>query len=238
MAGSPPENSAHEMTLSEARALLGVKANASAAEIRTAFRGKAKAAHPDRSGGGAEDFRRIVAAYRQLEPAAHSLERSKGAEPVRPARTTGELTITPLMAWGGGAVDHTAADGKTLRIRLPVGLRNGDIVRAGTEKLSVTIRTQDGMMVRGDDLWITVTVPPRTLEEGGRVPVVTPIGRRILWVTKKAGERRLLRAPGLGLPAHGRHPEGCLFVRLAPKHGPLDSAARTLLRRFTAAWAA
>jgi curved DNA-binding protein len=94
------------------------------------------------------------------------------------------------------------------------------------------------MQVRGDDLWITITVPPRLLVEGGRIPVVTPIGRRILWVTKKAGERRLLRAPGLGLPARGRHAQGCLFVRLAPKTGPLDSAARVLLRRFSAAWAA
>jgi curved DNA-binding protein len=227
------------MTLSEARALMGVKASATAADIRAAYRAKAKAAHPDRSGGAADDFRRIVAAYRQLEPAAHSLERAReaGPPPSRPA-TARELSITPLMAWGGGAVDHVTADGKTLRIRLPVGLRNGDIVRAGTEKLAVAIRGQDHMMVRGDDLWLTVSVPPRTLEEGGRVPVVTPIGRRILWVTKKAGERRLVRAPGLGLPARGRHPEGCLFVRLAPKHGPLDSAARTLLRRFTAAWAA
>ena len=71
--------SSSEMTLSEARALLGVRAAATAAEIRSAFRAKAKAAHPDASGGEAEDFRRIVAAYRQLEPAAHSLERAKGA---------------------------------------------------------------------------------------------------------------------------------------------------------------
>lgn len=231
---------ASEMTLSEARALLGVKASASAAEIRQAFRTRAKTAHPDRSGGAAEEFRRIVAAYRQLEPAARSLERARDAEPPPPPRMPGarELAITPLMAWSGGSVSHTTPDGKSLRIRLPVGLRNGDLIRAGTEKLAIRIESQDGMMVRGDDLWITVTVPARTLDEGGRVPVVTPIGRRILWVTRKAGERRLVRAPGLGLPARGRHPDGCLFVRLAPKTGPLDSAARTLLRRFTAAWAA
>ena len=230
--------SSSEMTLSEARVLLGVKASASALEIRQAFRAAAKAAHPDRSGGAAEAFRHVVAAYRQLEPAARSLERARHSEPPKPRSCARQLAITPVMAWGGGSVEHTTADGRTLRIRLPVGLRNGDLVRAGEEKLEVTIRGQDGMMVRGDDLWITVTVPPRTLEEGGRVPVVTPIGRRILWVTKKAGERRLVRAPGLGLPARGRHPDGCLFVRLAPKMGPLDSAARTLLRRFTAAWAA
>ena len=230
--------SSHEMTLSEARALLGVKAAASAADIRAAFRAKAKSAHPDRSGGEAEAFRKLVAAYRQLEPAAHGLERARehGAPP--PVRSSRDLEITPVMAWSGGSVEHRAADGRTIRIRLPVGLRNGDVIKAGEEKLTVAIRSQDGMMVRGDDLWITVQVQPRTLEEGGRVPVVTPLGRRILWVTKKAGERRLVRAPGLGLPARGRHPEGALFVRLAPKTGPLDSAARNLIRRFTAAWAA
>jgi curved DNA-binding protein len=141
------------------------------------------------------------------------------------------------MAWSGGAVEHRTADGRTLRIRLPVGLRNGDMVRAGAEALEVVVEARDGMCVRGDDLWITVQVPPRVLEEGGRVPVVTPIGRRILWVSRKAGERRLVRAPGLGLPARGRRPQGCLFVRLAPKAGPLDSAARNLLRRFIAVWA-
>jgi len=230
--------SSHEMTLSEARALLGVKAAASAADIRAAFRARAKTAHPDRSGGEAEAFRKLVAAYRQLEPAAHGLERARehGA-PARP-RSGRDLEITPVMAWSGGSVEHRTADGRTLRIRLPVGLRNGDVIKAGEEKLTVAIRSQDGMMVRGDDLWLTVQVQQRTLDEGGRVPVVTPIGRRILWVTKKAGERRLVRAPGLGLPARGRHPEGALFVRLAPKTGPLDSAARNLIRRFTAAWAA
>lgn len=231
--------SSHEMTLSEARALLGVRPAATAAEIRAAFRAKAKSAHPDRSGGEAEAFRRLVAAYRQLEPAAHGLERARehGAPPP-PPRAGRDLEITPVMAWSGGSIEHRLADGRTIRIRLPVGLRNGDVIKAGEEKLTVAIRSQDGMMVRGDDLWLTVHVPQRTLDEGGRVPVVTPLGRRILWVTKKAGERRLVRAPGLGLPARGRHPEGALFVRLAPKTGPLDSAARHLIRRFTAAWAA
>ena len=226
---------APEMTLSEARALLGVRAQASSADLRRAFREAAKAAHPDREGGSADRFRRVMSAYRQLEEAS--------AEIVRPGVSArakdqlGKLHITPVMAWSGGSVEHRMADGRTLRIRLPVGLRNGDTVRAGAEELEVVVDALGGMRVRGDDLWITVHVPPHVLAEGGRVPVVTPIGKRILWVSKKAGERRLVRAPGLGLPARGRRPQGCLFVRLAPKTGPLDSAARNLLRRFTQVWA-
>lgn len=225
-----------EMSLSEARALLGVAATATAAEIRRAYLEAAKTVHPDVPGGEAARFLRVMAAYRRLELAAPANEIADAPAPPRPRG--GTLEITPVMAWGGGAIEHRGRDGRTSRIRLPVGLRNGDRIRAGDEMLEVVVVSRDGMQVRGDDLWITVTVPPRMLVEGGRIPVVTPIGRRILWVTKKAGERRLLRAPDLGLPARGRHPQGCLFVRLAPKAGPLDSAARVLLRRFTAAWAA
>ncbi|HEX3701288.1 MAG TPA: J domain-containing protein [Phenylobacterium sp.] len=224
-----------DMTLSEARALLGVRSSAGPTDLRRAFRDAAKAAHPDRDGGSPDRFRRVMAAYRQLEEASAEIIRARPSLSPRPELR--RLTITPLMAWNGGAVEHRTADGRVLRIRLPVGLRNGDLVRAGGEELSVVVDTRDGMVVRGDDLWITVMVPPRVLEEGGRVPVVTPIGRRILWVSKKAGERRLVRAPGLGLPPRGRRAQGCLFVRLAPKTGPLDSAARNLLRRFTAVWA-
>ncbi|THD81742.1 MAG: J domain-containing protein [Phenylobacterium sp.] len=224
-----------DMTLSEARALLGVRSSATPTDLRRAFRDAAKAAHPDRDGGSPDRFRRVMTAYRRLEQASAEIVHRKPS--MTPPADLRPLTITPLMAWNGGAVEHRTADGRTLRIRLPIGLRNGDMVRAGGEDMAVLVQAKDGMVVRGDDLWITVSVPPRVLEEGGRVPVVTPIGRRILWVSKKAGERRLVRAPGLGLPARGRRPQGCLFVRLAPKTGPLDSAARNLLRRFTAVWA-
>ena len=222
-----------DMTLSEARALLGVRSSASPTDLRRAFREAAKAAHPDRDGGSPDRFRRVMAAYRQLEQTSAEIVR-----PTLSAKTDlRQLAITPLMAWNGGSVEHRTADGRVLRVSLPIGLRHGDMIRAGGEEMEICVEARDGMVVRGDDLWITVSVPPRVLEEGGRVPVVTPIGRRILWVSKKAGERRLVRAPGLGLPARGRRPQGCLFVRLAPKTGPLDSAARNLLRRFTAVWA-
>ncbi|MDE2487088.1 MAG: DnaJ domain-containing protein [Alphaproteobacteria bacterium] len=230
MAKSPAE-----MTLSEARALLGVRASATRADLRRAFRDAAKIAHPDREGGSAERFRRVMAAYRQLEDASAEVVRPRVSAQGRAG--LGKLHISPVMAWSGGAAEHRMADGRTRRIRLPVGLRNGDLIRAGGEEMEVVIEARDGMCVRGDDLWVTIAVAPSVLEEGGRVAVVTPIGKRILWVTKKAGERRLVRAPGLGLPARGRRPQGCLFVRLAPKTGPLDSAARNLLRRFTAVWA-
>jgi curved DNA-binding protein len=224
------------ITLSRARALLGVGPLADRGEVRQAFREAAKLAHPDRPGGGAERFREVVAAYHRLHdtPAADRVIAPASPRPEPP----GVLAISPLIALQGGEASHRLAGGRTIRVRLPAGLRTGDTVRTGGASLTVAITSDPAMIVRGDDLWVSVTVDPRTLLEGGRIALETPIGRRIVWVTKKAGERGLVRVVGQGLPARGSHPQGHLFVRLAARRGEADSAARVLLRRFTAAWAA
>lgn len=224
------------ITLGRARALLGVEPFATSGEVRRAFGEAAKRAHPDRDGGASDRFREVVAAYRRLQQAPVA------ERPIRPpaprVEPAGALLITPLIALQGGAASHRLPDGRTVRIRLPAGLRTGDRVRAAGATLTVAITGEAAMLVRGDDLWIGVTVDPRTLAEGGRIALETPIGRRIVWVTKRAGERGLVRVVGQGLPVRGSHPQGHLFVRLAARRGEAHSAARALLRRFTAAWAA
>jgi curved DNA-binding protein len=224
------------ITLSRAREVLGVGPSAAPGEVRRAFRQAAKLAHPDRPGGGGEQFREVVAAYhRLLYPTA--AERAIAPPPPRPA-SPAVLAISPMVALQGGRAPHRLADGRTIRLRLPAGLRSGDTVRAAGASLTVAITRDSAVIVRGDDLWVSAGVDPRTLADGGRIALETPIGRRIVWVTRKAGERGLVRVVGQGLPARGSHPQGHLFVRLAALRGDADSAARVLLRRFTAAWAA
>jgi curved DNA-binding protein len=223
------------LSLKQARALLGVDARASQADVRNAFRQAAKHAHPDRAGGETERFHRISEAYRRLQAGEHAAE---GAEPAARGAADPVLSISPIVAWAGGEARHVLPDGRRMKLRLPPGLRAGDQVRADGEVFRVEIKSDGDLVVRGDDLWMTVEVPSATLAQGGRVAVVTPIGQRILWVNRKAAERRLVRAPGLGLPARGRRRQGHLFLRLAPKKGLAESAARLLLRRFAAAWAA
>lgn len=228
------------MTARRAREVLGVGPLASPSEIRAAFRDAAKTTHPDRPGGSDDAFREVSEAYRLLEAARPAAERIvQPPAPVRPA-TTGKaiLPITPLTALSGGEVRHDLADGRRLKVSLPAGLRAGDKVRAGEVELEIVIRGDGETLVRGDDLWLTVKIDPRMLAEGGRLALDTPLGRRVVWITKKAGERGLVRLVGQGLPARGRHRQGHLFLRLAPHKGKADSAARTLLRRFAAAWAA
>ena len=230
MAEAPP------ISVKTAREVLGVGPLSSASDVRRAFREAAKLAHPDRPGGGESAFRRVVEAYHRLQLGA-APQTFVQPPVVRPSHP-GILEIDALIALNGGPIEHRLADGRRVRLTLPPGLRSGDTVRAGAASLAVVLRGSPEMLVRGDDLWINAQVSPRVLAAGGRVALETPIGRRIVWLTKKAGERRLIRLVGQGLPARGRHRQGHLFLRLAPKSGEAHSAAATLLRRFTAAWAA
>jgi curved DNA-binding protein len=230
----------HEMSLIAARQILGVAPFASEAEVRRAFRLAAKRSHPDRAGGDETTFRLITQAYERLK--------GRGPAPMppppgqRPSEATGptlpSLPISPSVAYAGGLVEHTLEDGRRLRITLPAGMRPGDRVRAAGVELAIAVAAQADMQVRGDDLWISVEVEPGVLKEGGRLALATPIGRRIVWINRMAGERGLVRLEGQGLPARGRHTRGHLFLRLSAIERPTETAARTLLRRFTAAWAA
>jgi curved DNA-binding protein len=223
------------MSLKMAREVLGVSSEATPAEVRCAFREAAKRAHPD-TGGDERAFRQVVEAYRRLQDPLdeHSVQPS-----IRPRATAEpDLEISPRIALEGGDVDHLLPDGRLIRITLPPGLRSGDKVRAASAELCVYVRAQEGVLVRGDDLWLTVKVAPSVLKRGGRITVDTPLGRRSIWVDRKAGERGLVRIEDQGLPPRGRRPRGHMFLRLTAAPGLAESAALTLLRRFAAAWAA
>lgn len=235
MAAPQPET----MHRNQAREILGVSLLATAAELRLAFREAAKLAHPDRPGGDAERFRLAVEAYRLLSaPKITDSIIQPPATVVRPAPVDSRMDITPLLAMNGGVLMHRLANGRRLKITLPEGLRTGDTLRVGDIEFEITVRGEGEMLVRGDDLWLTVPLDPGLLAQGGRVALDTPLGRRVVWVTRKAGERGLVRLVGQGLPARGPHRQGHLFLRLAAQVRTTDSAARTLRRRFAAAWAA
>ena len=223
------------MTPKIAREVLGVSSEATPAEVRCAFREAAKRAHPD-AGGDEHAFRQVVEAYRRLQDPLDDRFVQLPAR-ARPAADP-DLEISPRLALEGGDVDHQMPDGRLIRITLPPGLRSGDRVRAGGGELCVYIRAEAGVLVRGDDLWMTVKVSPSTLKKGGRITLDTPLGRRSVWIDRKAAERGLVRVEDQGLPARGARPQGHLFLRLSAASGLADSAALALLRRFAAAWAA
>lgn len=226
------------LTLSAARALLGVGPLADERELRTAYREAAKRAHPDRPTGDAALFRDVLAAYRLLQdtPIPQTNFPPAVAQPA-PIADRVFLEIDIATAVTGGA-EELAIDGRRLRLKLPAGLRDGDKVRVEGVSFEVRLRAQEGALVRGDDIWLTGKVDPRVLSEGGRVDADTPLGPRPAWISTKAAARGLVRLPGQGLPARAAHKAGDLFLRLEAAEASAESPARSLLKRFAAAWAA
>ena len=227
-----------KLTVAEARALLGIAAEAGLEEAGKAFRAAAKRAHPDRPGGDAARFRDIVAAYRTLQsvPPLPAVI----APPPAGAPSGAYVEISARMALDGGEAEAVLEDGRKVRARIPPGARPGERLRiAGGWRVSVRIAPDDSVQVRGADLWVTAQAPATLLAESGRATLSTPLGPRTCWITRKAAERRIVRLEGQGLPARGDHPPGDLFVRLEPDDVvPAESPARAQLKKFAAAWAA
>ncbi|MDO9586954.1 MAG: DnaJ C-terminal domain-containing protein [Brevundimonas sp.] len=221
----------------EAYALLGLTGPAEGEALSAAFRIAIKAARPEAAGGSEARFRRTIAAWRliQMQDAPLVLAAPATRPPAPPV-----LAISPLDALNGGAV-KVRTNGRTLRVKVPAGLRTGEHLRlksagedGGDLYLPVLVRGADGLSAVGDDLYMTCSVPPRLLEDGGRLEVETHAGPRLAWLV--AGHQPLrLRLRGLGLPARGTRPQGHLFVTLEPSEDA-PSAAEDLLIRFTRVW--
>lgn len=225
------------MTAHLARRLLGVRPGADASVLRAAFGRAARDTHPDRIGGDAGRFRDVLEAYEFLKspPVASEPEPTAYTPKVRSAQI---LEISPRQAASGGEAEISLDDGRRLKLTLPAGLRQGDRVRAGEAIRPVEIRGETHLTVRGHDLWVTIEVSAATLRDGGRIFVDTPLGEQVLWVSRKAGARGLVRMAGAGLPARGPHAAGDLFVRLQTGEPRPESAVRAQLRRFADVWAA
>jgi curved DNA-binding protein len=148
------------------------------------------------------------------------------------------VEIGPLTALFGGEAEAVLADGRSLRVRIPSGARHGETIAAGVASVKLRIAAEPDLQVRGSDVWVTAEVAPGVLDRGGRASVATPLGEKVLWISHKVAERGLVRLEGQGLAARAGHPQGSLFIRLVPNTGSPESAARSQLRKFAAAWAA
>ncbi len=227
-----PTASSAPLSPLEARAVLGLAPDAPPEALMGAFRAAAKLAHPDH-GGDAERFRRVLEAYRLLQ-----------SRPLLPAPAelamaeAGFVEIDALTALNGGEAEAVLSDRRRASVGIPAGARHGETLSVEGEAVTVRLVGDAILQARGSDLWLTVTLPAHLLSDGGRARIETPFGVKLVWISRKVAERRLIRLEGQGLPARGHYPQGSLFLRLTPDSGSPESAARAQLRRFAAAWAA
>ncbi len=225
------------MTAQEALALLGLNGGASPETLKAAFRAAAKAARPDREGGDSERLRRTIEAYRLLQ----HLQVGRAALAAPDAEPTLSISITEALQ--GVTRTVRLPNGKTLGLRLPAGLRDGDPVRfagqgpeGGDLILRVQIAAEAHLKAQGDDLYMTVRVDPRVLRDGGRIEAETPAGSRSVWVPRELPEPRRLRLKGQGLPPRAARMRGHLYLTLEPGEAVEETTARDLLRRFANVW--
>lgn len=237
------------MTAGQARELLGLPLDAGADELARAYRAAVKTAHPDLGGDDPERLRLVIEAHRVLK----SLGDARMIfPPVRqPSAREQSITvkITLREAVAGGRRRLKLKGGKTVDVRLPKGLRPGDTLKlskvsaTGADVLvQIAYRSEAGICVHGDDLWLEVRATGGQVQPGARFEVDTPRGRRALIAPDGACEGRPIRLKGQGLPAHGEHSAGDLILKLIldpAVDGPAkEAASKSLLRRFSARWAA
>ena len=218
------------LTEQEACAILGLAPNTGREMLAGAFRVAVKAAHPDRTGGDPERFRLVLEAYRLLQAAP---ERPAAAPPGAPF-----VDIALWIAIAGGEVELDLPSGRRVRVTVVPGVRDRETLEVDGETVTARIASGEAVEVRGSDVWVAARIPAVLLAEGGRATVVTPLGVKILWVSRKVAQRRVVRLPGLGLPARGAWAAGDLCIRLVPDIEAPESASRARLRKFAADWAA
>ena len=244
---------AGSMTAGQARELLGLSLGADAQALGRAYRAAVKSAHPDLGGDDPERLRHVIEAHRLLK----SLDQTRvmfPPAPRPPPQASGEqnlsVKITLREAMAGGRRRLKLKGGKALDLRLPKGLRPGDVLKltkaavaGGDILVHIAVQTAAGVTIRGDDLWLEVSASPGQISPGTRFEVDTPRGRRSLVAPEGALEGRPIRLKGQGLPARGTRAAGDLILKLrldsaAPETTAKEPASKKLLRRFSARWAA
>ncbi len=191
---------------------LGVKPDASAADIKSAYRRLARKYHPDVSKEAAaeEKFKAINEAHEVLRDA----ERRRSYDELRAGGYRAGDEFRPPPEWhGGGFGDDTGADFSDFFESLfgRGGARAGAGGRAGPR--------------RGGDLRATVVIDIATAFHGGkeRISLRDPIqGERTLEVKIPAGIEpgRQIRLAGQGHAGHSGGPAGDLLLEIAFREDP------------------
>jgi len=158
---------------------------------------------------------------------------------------TGATRQINLQVPKADAQGHVHLDTRTLNVRIPKGVRAGQIIRlagqgapgrggapAGDLLLEVHFKPHDRLHAEGRDLHLTLPVTPWEAALGAVVPVALPDGSLKVRIPEGAQSGRQLRVRGKGIPGA---PPGDLLLDIQVVLPPADTPrARELYE--TMAW--
>jgi len=175
----------------------------------------------------------------------------RGAKSARAAKGedfSAAVTVSFDEAANGGTRRVVLQNGEQIDVKIPVGVRDGQVVRvkgrggagrgggpSGDILLSVSVASHPYLTRDGNDIRMDLPVTLQEAVLGGKVPVPTLTGTVSLSVPANSNTGSVLRLKGKGIPAHNGEPAGDLYVRLVIS---LPDQPDESLRNFAQGWPA
>ncbi len=178
------------------------------------------------------------------------LNRGGGGEPLRMrgADARYALAVDFLDTITGATRTLTLPDGRTLDVRIPPGIEDGQVLRlkgqggagwndgpAGDALIEIHAYPHPFFTREGNDIHVKLPVTLKEAVLGGRITVPTPSGSVTMTVPKRSDTGTRLRLRGRGIPAHAGRPAGDQYVTLQVTLADADDALETFLRNWNPA---
>ncbi len=174
-------------------------------------------------------------------------ERGGTARPRSGRDANYSLAVDFVDAISGAQQRLTLPDGRTLDVRVPPGMEDGQTLRLrgqgegavggprGDALIEVRVRPHPYFRREGDDVLVEVPVTLKEAVLGGRVTVPTVTGPVTLTVPKGSDSGAVLRLRGRGVPARGPRPAGDQLVTLRVVLPDADDKLEAFLRTWSPA---
>ncbi len=175
---------------------------------------------------------------------AQSQQRS--TRPMRGRDNSYSLAVDFVDAIKGAQQRLTLPDGRTLDVRVPPGMEDGQTLRlrgqggeganggpAGDALITVKVSPHAVFRREGDDIHVDLPVTVKEAVLGGRVTVPTVTGSVAMTVPRRSDAGTVLRLRGRGVPARGAAAAGDQLVTLRIVLPDVDDALEAFLRGWT-----
>ncbi len=170
--------------------------------------------------------------------------RARAAAGPRPGQDESyRLNVAFRDAVLGATQTLTLPDGRTLRVKIPPGVVQGQVLRlrgqggpglrggaAGDALIELVVADHPLFRRDGQDVRMELPVSLREAVLGGAVEVPTPGGPLRVTLPAHSDTGRVIRLRGKGVAAHGPQAAGDLLLTLRVVVGPPDAALEAFLR--------